>query len=113
MSGPNPSAGLARLPKWAQSEIRRLERDVVAYKAERVRIHEGDTEVFLRGPGLEADLPLPPHSTARFVLGDVRFDVSADGDVLVVYAVGQSGVDTLAVIPHAANKVSIATRRLS
>ncbi len=103
-----------RLPKWARDHIDRLERDLDRYKAERVRIDTGDTEVFVQGPGVEPDLPLPPHSTVRFVLGETRFDVSAEGATLQVYAVGQSGVDTIAVFPRAANSIAIgALRRMS
>lgn len=102
----------ARLPKWAQDEISRLKRDLAAYKAERVRIDSGDTEVFVRGPAMDADLPLPPHSTIVFQLGETRFDVSAEGDTVAVR--GGSGVDTIAVFPHAANKVAVAAlRRMS
>lgn len=87
---------LSRLPKWAQSEIRRLTNDLEYWKAQcRENITETNTfqEIGLRA----TDNPLPNNSRIRFVLGPryeeyISVQVGRDGKTLHVMAGSSIGI---------------------
>ena len=98
----------ATLPKWAQNELARLERDLEYTRAKLAQAPD-DSRVFAN-PYSDAPQPLGDadvefrvndHDKFKVGLDDVR-----DGTVLTVY-----GGDTLQIEPQASNVVRVRLRR--
>jgi hypothetical protein len=94
----------SKLPKWAQSEIDVLKKNIEHYKEQFRQMSEKDTNTFMTRGLRDNDVGLPRDSSIRFVFGlrkeiDVRIDM--DNNLYV------SGLDTLQIIPWASNVVKI------
>lgn len=101
-------ARFERLPKWAQQEIERLERDL-AYAKERLAEGDSESRVFA-DPYADPPRPLGYDTAVEFRFGDHWSDkihIRIDGDGLKVM-----GGSRLSITPEAANVVRIGTREL-
>jgi hypothetical protein len=92
---------ITKLPKWAQREISRLTRDLVANKAKLAQGPE-NSNVFA-DPYSDAPRPLGRDTSISFRLTDEdrrsnRVIVRMDGDKLVI-----QGGDSLSILPRASN----------
>lgn len=103
---------LERLPKWAQSEIKRLRMRVEEMEAERA-VGPEDSDTFLWAGGIDAsqDKPLGKRAKIDFrpkggMILHPQFSVYMADGVLDV-----SGTDYITVEPRAANSIQIAFRR--
>ena len=88
-----------KLPKWAQYDITLLERKIEQLQSIVDSFNNADTSISY---GYSVKHGLPDHTTVQFVVDGVRFDVSISNGLLKIYS-----TDTIAVIPNAANTVSI------
>ncbi len=85
---------VTKLPKWAQSEINRLERDLEAAREQNRLQVEGETEVFIHD--YPDNHPLPPNTTISFELDGERIDVDvrehhSGQKALYLYVYGGTG----------------------
>ena len=98
-----PPRDRSKLPKWAQQEIDRLERDLVsAY--EKLSIGPQDSNTFADIYS-SAPRPLGKSPNIDFVFGEKwsqKFQARLEGDTLRV-----SGGNSIAVFPQSSNVVSI------
>ncbi len=95
----------AKLPKWAQREITRLECDL-AYAKDKLAAGPEDSRVFA-DPYSDPPRPLGHDTSIDFVLGEKwgdKINVRIDGNGIKVV-----GGNRLAVIPNASNVVYIET----
>ena len=102
---------VTKLPKWAQQEISRLERDL-AYARAKLAAGPEDSNTFAEPYGA-APRPLGTGTLIRFQLGDPEdwggyIDAHIEGDRLVVHS-GHS----LSVKPWASNVIHVKPERWS
>jgi len=96
-----------KLPKWAQSELRRLENEVESLKRREAEMTgEAETNTFLHE--FTDKKPLPNNAHVRFVTGEkgesnVTVYVRKDGTI----DVNSHSPKTMVVIPRAANSFYI------
>ena len=106
------SGDVTKLPKWAQQEIERLERDVEHFQAT-LSVGPDDSNTFA-DPYSSAPRPLGHGTTIEFVMTDgTRIRVRAErNSVSGAYdRIDVNGGDTIAVLPRAANSVEIQVQR--
>lgn len=99
---------VAKLPKWAQREIDRLESDVRHYRA-RLAAGPEDSDTFADPYSDGARRPLGKGTLIEFTFGPGwadKIQASLDGDTLRIR--GGSG---LAVYPSASNSINIKVTR--
>lgn len=96
----------ARLPKWAQEELRALRRklEVAEQEAEQLRGNVGETNVHVQNY-TSHDQPLPKGARVRFRVGE-RFDqyvtVSIEGERVWLH-----GGRFLTIHPHVSNAFAV------
>ncbi len=88
-----------KLPKWAQYEITKLERNIESLTLLVNQHSNPDAKITY---GYPVKHGLPDHTTVSFIVDGVRVDVQIMGDVLKIYS-----TDTIAVIPNTSNSISI------
>jgi hypothetical protein len=98
------------LPKWAQQELHRLERDLESWRS-RATAGPEDSDTFLWGGGIggEHDKPLGRRAQILFRFGKRwhdEFQVQLKGEELWI-----NGGDGLAVLPHSSNVVKLRIQR--
>lgn len=91
---------ITKLPKWAQTEIERLQADLDYYREKLRQVGDGDTEVWVRSHAIGEHEPLPRGTHIIFKLPNGGTEVSAVGETLELY--GRSG-GSLAVLPRSSN----------
>lgn len=99
---------LAKLPKWAQTEIKRLRANEASYLRQ-LRVGPEDSDTFA-SPYSNAKRPLGRGTAIEFVMpsddihtGEARITVRVDGDHLEVY--GSDGA--LCVQPSSSNTLKL------
>lgn len=93
---------IAKLPRWAQDHIRRLERDLEDLKAEHKSIAEGTTGIFWRGA--EQNIHYLPEGTT-VTLGGIEVDRRGEYvDVRALHGM-------LSVYPRAGNSIWVKSDR--
>jgi hypothetical protein len=106
-----PEHDISGLPKWAQTEIQRLQRNESSYIA-RLSAGPEDSDTFA-DPYSDARRPLGKGTSIEFDLDGtkvrVRLDRTHDGTPYL----DVNGVDGLAVYPRASNSVMIRVERLA
>jgi hypothetical protein len=101
------------LPKWAQEEMRILERQRDEARADAVKWADRATgatpgsPVTMRGYGIRNDVPLPRDARIRFGLPVGEIEVYLKDGRLELYSCGSIG-GTLEIRPHSANVASVA-----
>lgn len=100
-----PQEQMAKLPKWAQIELEKLNRNVASLQEELDSLMGAETSI-LTNPYFdtinEKGRYLPNRTTVRYFTPHGRFDVSIGSDGLVIY-----GDNPLSVFPRASNVVNI------
>ncbi len=102
---------IARLPKWAQQDIGRLEQDKARYKKAALEMEGGESNVYQR------DYSLPPGSRDRraikrdshiiFVTKDAEYDVGFRNGELEVSIGAMSKATRIVVMPRSSNIIII------
>ena len=101
------SGDRAKLPKWAQQELQRLEQDL-AHAEEKLAAGPEDSNTFA-DPYADAARPLGRDTTVEFRFGpetSEKIQVRIDGDKLYVY-----GGDSLAIAPRSSNAIYVKAER--
>jgi hypothetical protein len=99
---------ITKLPKWAQREISRLERDLAA-AYEKISTGPEDSRI-IANPHGSAPAPLGSTATIQFSLGErwsEKVEVYIDGDAVVL-----RGGDGLTIQPWSGNVIKLRPTRL-
>jgi hypothetical protein len=99
---------VTKLPKWAQVEIRRLERDLEA-AYEKISTGPEDSRI-IANPNSAAPTPLGTTTLIQFSLGEhwgEKIEVYLEGDAVVL-----RGGDGLTIQPWAGNVIKLRSTRL-
>ena len=98
----------SKLPKWAQLEIERLQRNAEHYQRERRAIDAGESNVLVVDYA-NGNINLPPNSTIRFVMGPGENEYIEAGvnhyHKNAIYI--NSGTGSLYVRPVASNALTV------
>ena len=105
-----PEHDIARLPKWAQSEIRRLRADV-DFLTRKLKVGPEDSNTFADPYASYARRPLGKGPTIEFQLRDGSIRARVEHDPNDVPYLDVNGSNNLAVFPWAANALRIRVER--
>ncbi len=106
----------ARLPKWAQTRIKALERDVAGWKEEAHSVGvDGDSLIYIERYG-EEKVKLPSLAVVSFDIIDPtderegaggRIDVKHEGNHLQIWGVGTWMSDGITIAPISSNRIKL------
>lgn len=99
------AAARLRLPKWAQQELSRLERDLEHFQA---KLREGpeDSNTFADPYG-DAPRPLGASPVIEFRVGNGRFRVAVEADRGVFGRISVNGDQPVSIKPGASNSFEV------
>ncbi len=94
---------IAKLPKWAQVDMKRLAANADHWKQAAMEMETGDTNVFQQD--LMDRRPMKRDSTIIFVTDDTEFEIGFRSGELQVMTLGHGKKDRLAVRPQSSNVI--------
>lgn len=106
-----PEHDISKLPKWAQAEIWRLQRNESSYLA-RLSAGPDDSDTFA-DPYSDAPRPLGTGTSVEFRLDDVKVRVRVNRTRDGRPYLDVNGGDSVAVYPHASNAIMVRAERFA